>query len=133
MLSPDMAFALSAAGVAGCVWELVQPRWVVPGVAGLGAAAAGAYWLWRDRPSSFGLILIGLWLVLFAGTLWMDRLAARLSAVTLASAVLSAGFILLFPAPLRILPVLAMPVCISFSLGGVWLLRTAVLGHLRKR
>jgi membrane-bound ClpP family serine protease len=128
-LGPNQAFALLAAGVTGCIWELVRPGRIAPGVAGLGAGVMGTYWLWRNQPAPAGLVWIAVSILALAGACSPLYRTACLAG----SIGLSTGFILLFPASLPIAPVLAIPVCTGFSCIAAWLLRTAMLGHLRKR
>lgn len=123
-----MAFVLLASGVAGCILELVQPGRIAPGVLGLGAAVLGAYSLGQNHPAIPGLTCIGLALLLLTGACSRLYLAAGL----ISSAILSTGFILLFSAPPRIAPLLAIPLCTGFSLTAAWLIHTALLAYLRK-
>jgi membrane-bound ClpP family serine protease len=128
-LLPNAAFTLLAAGVAGCIWELVRPGRIVPGIAGLGAVAIAAYGLWSNHPTQIGLACIGFSLLpLGAACSALYRTAGLTGSIGL-----SAGFILLFNGTPRIAPQLAIPVCTAFSCIAAWLLHVAVLRHLRKR
>jgi membrane-bound ClpP family serine protease len=133
-LLPNEAFALLAAGVAGCIWELTRPGRIAPGVAGLGAVVIGAYWLWRNHPTYVGLFWIGLTGIGFSLLPLTGAFCPIYVIAGLAGSIgWSAGFILLFRGASRIAPELAIPVCTAFSCIAAWLLRTAMLGLLRKR
>jgi membrane-bound serine protease (ClpP class) len=130
MPHPDAAFAVLAAGIAGCLWEAVQPGRIVPGVAGLGAAVLGTYWLARNQPDGIGLACIAFSILILAAGAFM-RHPLVFGAVATGS--MSTGFLLLFPEPLRITPLLAVPVCAVLSFAALWLLRMARIARLRKR
>lgn len=130
LLHPDASFAILASGIAACLWELVQPGRIVPGVLGLGAIAVGAYWLYRNHPIPIGLVCITVSLLVPVVGVFLRR---PLVSGTVASASMTIGFVLLFSGPLRISPILALPVCTVLSFAAAWLLNGASVAYLQKK
>jgi membrane-bound serine protease (ClpP class) len=52
---PNVAFVLLVLGALGIYWELHAPGMIVPGVLGVLLICAGAYGLYQDAPSWYGL------------------------------------------------------------------------------
>ncbi|MGC2658721.1 MAG: hypothetical protein WA324_12255 [Bryobacteraceae bacterium] len=128
-MSPTISFIVLVIGIFACIWELMHPGGILAGVAGVGMITEGGYWLWEKHPSSVGVVCVMAGVVLLAGAASKAYLAAAL-----ASAIgLSVGFILLFPAPLRISPALAIAVSTIVSFVSAKLVRTAIVGYLCKR
>jgi membrane-bound serine protease (ClpP class) len=55
---PNVAFVLLILGAIGIYWEMHAPGMIVPGLLGVLLVAAGAYGLYQDAPSWYGLTLI---------------------------------------------------------------------------
>lgn len=117
-LAPSTAFVLAILGLFAIYCEFVWPGKVYPGVLGSIALIVGAYFLWLNSPTGIGLLLVGVAALLFlVETLWNTRFTAG----TAGTILLSLGFCRLFTGPNRIVPELAIPVCIVFGAISVFL------------
>jgi membrane-bound serine protease (ClpP class) len=123
-VGPNAAFLLLIVGVLAIYCEFLRPGRLLPGLLGLAMAITGAYWLWRNSPAPFGLLLIVFAvLLLIAEAVWDAYFIPGL----VGTICLVAGFSQLFQPPRRIAPGLSIPVSIIF--GAV----TILLGSQAKR
>lgn len=119
---PNLAFVLLVLGALGIYWEMHAPGMIVPGLLGLLLACAGAYGLYRDSPSWYGLTLLALAVLLLGIELkYYTHLISGLAGTVL----LAFGAIILLQGPRRITPALAVSVSVAFGLITIFL---AVLG-----
>lgn len=118
LTDPNVAFLLLVIGLLGVYWELHAPGMMVPGILGVLLAAAGAYGLYQDSPTWYGLTILAL-----AAVLMMIELKYYTHMVSgIAGAVLFAfGAIVLLQGPRRVTPALAIAVSASFGIIAVFL------------
>jgi membrane-bound serine protease (ClpP class) len=111
-LGPNTAFVLAIFGVLSIYCEFVWPGRVYPGLWGAVSLAAGVYFLVRNGPTATGVLLIALGAVLLIlEALWkVDFVAGILGTMSIA-----AGFCRLFDGQHRIVPGLAIPLCIMLG------------------
>ena len=109
---PNVAFLLLVLGALGVYWEMHAPGMIVPGLVGLLLISAGAYGLYQDSPTWYGLVLL-----ICAGLLLTIELKYYTHVVSglAGAALLAFGTILLFQGPQRVSPVLA--IAVSTALG----------------
>lgn len=123
-MGPNGAFLLLIFGLLGVYCELIRPGRVIPGVLGVAAALAGAYFLFGGSLRMAGLVLLGIGVLL----LMAEALAAPdLLLGILGTIALTAGFVVLLPHSRQIAPGLAIPV--SALYGAL----TTVLASIAKR
>lgn len=129
IVSPNTGFVLLIAGVLSIYRELLAPGRIFPGLAGSAMTAIGAYSLWTNSPSMFGVLLVCLAVVSFIiEVIWDTVVLAGIAGTGL----LSAGFCKLFDSSPRIAPELAIPVCIIFGAVTIFLARAARQGRRNK-
>jgi len=109
---PNIAFVLLILGALGVYWEMHAPGMVVPGVLGLLLILAGAYGLYEDSPTWYGmLLLISAALLLTIELKYYTHMISGLAG----AALLAFGSILLLQGPQRVSPVLAVAVSAAFG------------------
>jgi len=111
-MSTSAAFCLLFLGVSGVYCELLRPGHVWPGVAGIGAALAGGYFLWLASPVPLGLGLLAAAIVIFVLDAFVDLFNLPGIAATVSLAV---GFTRLIAGPGQIQPLLASAASILFG------------------
>ena len=118
LADPNIAFLLLVIGLLGVYWELHAPGIIAPGVLGVLLIAAGAYGLYRDAPTWYGLTILILALVLLGIELkYYTHLVSGI-----AGAVLFAfGATVLLQGPRRVTPSLAIAVSAAFGIIVVFL------------
>jgi membrane-bound serine protease (ClpP class) len=121
---PNLAFTLLLLGALALVWELHVPGLVLPGLLGVLAMALGAWGLYQNSPTPYGLALLVL-----AGLFFLVEVSYHTHMVSglSGSVLLAAGAILLFRGPRHIAPSLA--VAASAALATI----TGFLGFLAVR
>src|SRR5579884_189371 len=109
---PNLAFLLLVLGALGVYWEMHAPGMIVPGLVGLFLIVAGAYGLYQDSPTWYGLLLL-----ISAGLLLTIELKVYTHMISgiAGAALLAFGTILLFQGPQRVSPALA--IAVSAALG----------------
>jgi membrane-bound serine protease (ClpP class) len=102
---PNLAFTLVLLGALALLWELSAPGLFLPGLLGVFAMALGAWGLYLNSPSPYGLALLflaGLFLAIEVS--FHTHMVSGLSG----SVLLGLGAILLFRGPRHIAPSLAV-------------------------
>jgi len=115
---PNLAFALMILGAAGLAWELHAPGMFVPGILGAFLMCIGAYGLYEDAPTWYGMTLL-----LVAAILLTIELRYYTHMVSgIAGAILLAlGALALIQGPRRITPSLAFAVSAALGIIVVFL------------
>ena len=117
--NPDVAFVLIVVGALGVYWELHAPGMIVPGLLGLLLICAGAYGLYQDMPTWYGLSIVALAMVLLGIELkYYTHMVSGVAGAVL----LAVGAIVLLEGPSRVNPALAVATsaalgCITVFLG----------------
>ncbi|MFL6447887.1 MAG: NfeD family protein [Bryobacteraceae bacterium] len=121
---PNLAFTFLLFGTLALLWELHAPGLILPGLLGVVVMAAGAWGLYQNSPTPYGLALLLLAVLFLAIEIsYHTHMISGLSG----SVLLGAGAILLFRGPKHIDPSLA--VAASAALAAI----TAFLGFLAVR
>src|ERR1700761_292094 len=115
---PNLAFVLLVLGALGIYWELHAPGMIVPGLLGLLLVCAGAYGLYQDSPSWYGLTLLALAVLLLGIELkYYTHMISGLAGTVL----LAIGAIILLQGPRRVTPAWAVSVSVAFGLITIFL------------
>ena len=102
---PNLAFTLLLLGTLAVLWELHAPGLIVPGLFGVLAMVVGAWALYQNSPTPYGLVLLLLaTLFLAIEVSYHTHMISGLSG----SILLAVGAILLFRGPKHIAPSLAV-------------------------
>ncbi len=110
---PNIAFVLLILGALGVYWEMHAPGMVVPAILGLLLIFAGAYGLYEDSPTWYGLaLLISAALLLMIELKYYTHMISGVAG----AALLAFGTILLLQGPQRIAPALAIAVSAAFGI-----------------
>jgi membrane-bound serine protease (ClpP class) len=118
LTDPNVAFVLLILGALGIYWEMHAPGMIVPGVLGLLLVCAGAYGLYQDAPSWYGLTLLALAVLLLGIELkYYTHMISGLAGTVL----LAIGAIVLLQGPRRVTPALAFAVSVAFGLITIFL------------
>ena len=115
---PNLAFLLLVAGLLGLAWELHVPGAFLPGIAGVILCIAGAFGLWQNSPTWYGLalLLVALLLLIVQGKVGSHGLSGILGAIFLAL-----GAIVLLQQPHRIHPIFASAVSTAIGIIAIFL------------
>ncbi len=98
---PNIAFILLVLGALGIYWEMHAPGMIVPGVLGVFLFCAGAYGLYQDSPTWYGLTLLVLAVLLLGIELkYYTHMVSGIAGTIL----LAFGAIALLQGPRRITP-----------------------------
>lgn len=110
---PNVAFVLLILGALGLYWELHAPGIIVPGLLGVLLICIGAYGLYQDSPTWYGLTLLALAALLLAIEVkyYTHMISGAAGAILLAF-----GAIALIQGPRRITPGLAIATSIAFGI-----------------
>jgi membrane-bound serine protease (ClpP class) len=115
---PNVAFVLLVLGAIGIYWEMHAPGMIVPGILGVLLVCAGAYGLYQDAPSWYGLTLLALAALLLGIELkYYTHMISGLAGTLL----LAFGALVLVQGPHRITPAVAFAVSIAFGLITIFL------------
>jgi membrane-bound serine protease (ClpP class) len=115
---PNVAFVLLVLGALGIYWEMHAPGMIVPGILGVLLVCAGAYGLYQDAPSWYGLTLLALAALLLGIELkYYTHMVSGLAGTVL----LAFGALVLVQGPRRITPAVAFAVSVAFGLITVFL------------
>lgn len=109
---PNIAFMLLVLGALGVYWEMHAPGIIVPGLLGLLLISAGAYGLYEDSPTWYGLLLLISAALLL--TIELKYYTHMISGIA-GAALLAFGTILLLHGPQRVSPALAFAVSAAFG------------------
>lgn len=118
LADPNLAFLLLIVGALGVYWELHAPGMVVPGVIGVVLMCLGAYGLYQDSPTWYGLTLLALAILLLGIEL---KFYTHMISGTAGTVLLALGAILLIQGPKRITPAFAIAVSVGFGLIAIFL------------
>jgi len=118
LADPNLAFLLLILGALGVYWELHAPGLLAPGVVGVVLMCLGAYGLFQDSPTWYGLALLTLAIVLLGIEL---KFYTHMISGAAGTVLLALGAILLVQGPKRIAPALAIAVSIGFGLIAIFL------------
>jgi membrane-bound serine protease (ClpP class) len=128
---PNVAFLLLVLGALGIYWEMHAPGMVAPGVLGVLLVCAGAYGLYQDTPSWYGLTLLGLAVLLLGIEL---KYYTHLISGVAGTLLLAFSALVLVRGPRRISPAVAVAVSAAFGLItiflGVLAMRARTAKHL---
>ncbi len=112
LADPNLAFSLLVLGALGLYWELHAPGMIVPGLLGSLLIVAGAYGLYQDTPSWYGVTLLAAALLLFAIELkYYTHMISGIAGAIL----LACGAVVLLEGGKRITPALAVSVSLAFG------------------
>jgi membrane-bound serine protease (ClpP class) len=121
---PNLAFTLVLLGTLALLWELHAPGLIFPGLFGVLGMVMGAWGLYQNSPTPYGLVLLLLAVVFFAIEVsYHTHMISGLSG----SILLAFGAILLFRGPKHIAPSLAIAASAALAI------ITAFLGLLALR
>lgn len=118
LTDPNFAFLLVVLGLLGVYWELHAPGTILPGIAGIALVCAGAYGLYQDHPTWYGLLFLVSAVLLLGIELkfYTHMISGSVGAVLLAF-----GAILLIQGPTRIAPAFAIAVSVAFGIIAIFL------------
>ena len=118
LTDPNIAFLLLVLGALGIYWELHAPGMIVPGILGFLLVCAGAYGLYEDAPSWYGLTLLVLAALLLSIELkYYTHMISGIAGTIL----LAFGAMAILQGPRRIAPGLAITVSLAFGIITVFL------------
>ncbi len=118
LADPNLAFLLLILGALGVYWELHAPGMILPGVAGIVLMCLGAYGLYEDSPTWYGLALLTLAILLLGIEL---KFYTHMISGVAGTILLALGAILLLQGPKRIAPAFAVAVSVGFGLIAIFL------------
>ncbi|HEX3681604.1 MAG TPA: NfeD family protein [Bryobacteraceae bacterium] len=129
LADPNVAFVLLVLGALGIYWEMHAPGMIAPGVLGVLLICAGAYGLYQDSPSWYGLTLLALAVLLLGIELkYYTHMISGLAGTVL----LAIGAVVLLQGPRRITPSLAFAVSAAFGLITIFLGTLAMRARRRR-
>lgn len=118
LADPNIAFLLVVLGLLGIYWELHAPGMMVPGILGVLFVCAGAYGLYQDAPTWYGVTILTLAVLLLV--IELKYYTHMISGI--AGAFLFAfGAIVLLQGPQRITPSFAIAVSVAFAVITIFL------------
>lgn len=124
LADPNVAFLLLVLGAIGVYWELHAPGMMVPGILGILLLCAGAYGIYQDSPTWYGLALLALALLLM--TIELKYYTHMISGIA-GTILFALGALVLLQGPRRVTPGLALAVSVAFGV------ITVFLGYLGMR
>jgi membrane-bound serine protease (ClpP class) len=126
---PNLAFVLLVLGALGIYWEMHAPGMIAPGVLGVLLVCTGAYGLYQDSPSWYGLTLLALAVLLLGIELkYYTHMISGLAGTVL----LAAGALVLLRGPQRVTPGLAISVSAAFGVITIFLGMLGMRARRRK-
>jgi membrane-bound serine protease (ClpP class) len=118
LADPNLAFLLIVLGALGLFWEFHAPGMFVPGILGALLLCAGAYGLYQDSPTWYGLTLMAVAVLLLTIEFkYYTHMVSGLAGTML----LAFGAIVILQGPRRVSPGLAIAVSVAFGLSTVFL------------
>jgi membrane-bound serine protease (ClpP class) len=118
LADPNVAFLLLVLGALGVYWELHAPGMVLPGVLGVLLICTGAYGIYRDSPTWYGLTLLVLAIILL--TIELKYYTHMISGVA-GTILLAFGALALIQGPRRITPAVAIAISAAFGIITIFL------------
>jgi membrane-bound serine protease (ClpP class) len=118
LADPNVAFLLLVLGALGVYWEVHAPGMVLPGLLGVLLICTGAYGIYQDSPSWYGLTLLVLAIILL--TIELRYYTHMLSGIA-GTILLAFGALVLIQGPRRITPGLAIAISAAFGIITVFL------------
>lgn len=118
LADPNVAFLLLVLGALGVYWEMHAPGMVLPGLMGVLLICTGAYGIYQDSLSWYGLTLLALAIILL--TIELRYYTHMVSGVA-GTILLVFGAITLIQGPRRITPGLAIAISAAFGMITVFL------------
>ncbi len=115
---PNIAFVFLVLGALGVYWELHAPGMVAPGILGVLLMCVGAYGLYQDSPTWYGLTLLALAALLLS--IEMKYYTHMISGAA-GTILLAFGAMALVQGPHRITPALAIGTSVAFGIITVFL------------
>ena len=115
---PNVAFLLLVLGALGVYWEVHAPGMVLPGLLGVLLICTGAYGIYQDSPSWYGLTLLVLAIILL--TIELRYYTHMVSGIA-GTILLAFGALVLIQGPRRITPGLAIAISAAFGIITVFL------------
>jgi len=118
LADPNVAFLLLVLGALGVYWEVHAPGMILPGLLGVLLICTGAYGIYQDSPSWYGLTLLVLAIVLL--TIELRYYTHMVSGIA-GTILLAFGALVLIQGPRRITPGLAIAISAAFGIITVFL------------
>jgi membrane-bound serine protease (ClpP class) len=118
LADPNVAFLLLVLGALGVYWEVHAPGMVLPGLLGVLLICTGAYGIYQDSPSWYGLTLLILAIILLTVEL---RYYTHMVSGIAGTILLAFGALVLIQGPRRITPGLAIAISAAFGIITVFL------------
>lgn len=118
LADPNVAFLLLVVGALGVYWEVHAPGMVLPGLLGVLLICTGAYGIYQDSPSWYGLTLLFLAIILL--TIELKYYTHMISGIA-GTILLVFGALALVQGPRRITPGLAIATSAAFGIITVFL------------
>src|SRR4051794_33169109 len=112
LADPNIAFLLLVLGALAVYWELHAPGMVLPGLLGVLLICTGAYGIYRDSPTWYGLTLLVLAVMLL--TIELKYYTHMISGVA-GTILLGFGALALLQGPRRITPGVAIAISAAFG------------------
>lgn len=126
---PNLAFLLLVLGALGIYWEMHAPGMIVPGVLGVFLMCAGAYGLYQDSPTWYGLTFLVLAVLLLGIELrYYTHMISGLAGTIL----LAFGALVLLQGPRRITPGVAIATSLAFGIITIFLASLAMRARKNK-
>lgn len=113
LTDPNIAFVLLVLGLLGVYWEVHAPGMMVPGILGVLLICAGAYGLYQDAPSWYGVTILVLALILLIIEL---RYYTHMVSGIAGAILFALGAMVLLTGPRHIAPSLAVAFAIAFGM-----------------
>jgi membrane-bound serine protease (ClpP class) len=127
---PNVAFLLLVLGALGVYWEVHAPGMLLPGLLGVLLICTGAYGIYQDSPSWYGLTLLVLAIILL--TIELRYYTHMVSGIA-GTILLAFGALVLIQGPRRISPGLAIAISAAFGIITVFLGLLGMRGRHRKQ
>jgi membrane-bound serine protease (ClpP class) len=118
LADPNVAFLLLVLGALGVYWEVHAPGMVLPGLLGVLLICTGAYGIYQDSPSWYGLTLLVLAIILL--TIELRYYTHMVSGIA-GTILLAFGTLALIQGPRRITPGLAIAISAAFGVITIFL------------
>ncbi|MGI8961458.1 MAG: NfeD family protein [Bryobacteraceae bacterium] len=118
LADPNVAFLLLVVGALGVYWEVHAPGMVLPGVLGVLLICTGAYGIYQDSPTWYGLTLLVLAIILL--TIELTYYTHMVSGVA-GTILLAFGALALIQGPRRITPGMAIAISAAFGIITIFL------------
>jgi membrane-bound serine protease (ClpP class) len=118
LADPNVAFLLLVLGALGVYWEVHAPGMVLPGLLGVLLICTGAYGIYQDSPTWYGLTLLVLAMILL--TIELKYYTHMVSGIA-GTILLAFGALALIQGPRRITPGLAIAISTAFGIITIFL------------